>query len=539
VASGAADDGTPLYVALDWIPAHCVIPDGWHQGDPFVMYDWQLECTAAHYTVKRAARRGQLAPAFRYRRSQVVAPQKTGKGPWSATIICVEASGPAVFAGWAEGGELYQCSAYGCDCGWIYEYEPGEPMGTPWPTPLIQLTATSEDQTDNVYRPLQMMIKNGPLSALMRVGEEFTRVGGNGRIDVVTANALSRLGNPVTFVLQDESGTYTKANGLRRVAETQRRGLAGMGGRSIETTNAWDPSEDSVAQSTSTSSRPDIYRFHRLPPKHLSYRDKRERQRIHRHVYAGSSHVDLDAIEAEAAELLERDPSQAERFFGNRIVAGLGAWMDPAHWEARESPRDVPDGTPVVLGFDGSDVNDWTAIRAETADGYQFTPVYGPDGLPCIWDPAEFSGQVPRLEVDAAVREMFDRYAVARMYADPPDWETEIDGWAEQLGDKKVIRWYTSRITRVHPACERLLTDVTKAETTFAHDGCRLTALHVGNARKSARPAKRYVLAKPSDAQKIDLAMCSVLAHQAAGDATAAKEFRPKKSTMILTASGR
>jgi hypothetical protein len=32
--------------------------------------------------------------------------------------------------------------------------------------------------------------------------------------------------------------------------------------------------------------------------------------------------VDLDAIEAEAAELLETDPAQAERFFGNRIVAG-------------------------------------------------------------------------------------------------------------------------------------------------------------------------------------------------------------------------
>lgn len=538
MASSPAD-GSPLFVALDWIPRHCVIPDGWHQGEPFVLYDWQLECTAAHYTVKRAARRGQLAPAFRYRRSQVVAPQKTGKGPWSATVICLEAAGPAVFAGWAQGGELYQCSAFGCGCGWVYEYEPGEPTGTPWPTPLIQLTATSEDQTDNVYRPLQMMIKNGPLSTLMRVGEEFTRVGESGRIDVVTSNALSRLGNPVTCVLQDESGTYTKANGLRRVAETQRRGLAGMGGRSIETTNAWDPSEDSVAQSTAESTRPDIFRFHRQAPKHLSYRDKRERARIHRHVYAGSSHVDLDAIEAEAAELLERDPSQAERFFGNRIVAGLGAWMDPAHWEARKSPRDVPDGTPVVLGFDGSDVNDWTAIRAETAGGYQFTPVYGPDRLPCIWDPAESGGQVPRLEVDAAVREMFDRYAVARMYADPPDWETEIDGWAEQLGDKKVIRWYTSRITRVHPACERLLTDVTKAETTFAHDGCRLTALHVGNARKSARPARRYVLAKPGDAQKIDLAMCSVLAHQAAGDATAAKEFRARKSTVILTASGR
>ena len=540
MASGAAEDGSPLFVALDWIPRHCVVPDGWHQGDPFVLYDWQLECSAAHYTVKATARRGQLAPAFRYRRSQVVAPQKTGKGPWSATVICLEAAGPAVFAGWAEGGELYQCSAYGCDCGWIYEYEPGEPMGTPWPTPLIQLTATSEDQTDNVYRPLQMMIKNGPLSQLMRVGEEFTRVGENGRIDVVTSNALSRLGNPVTFVLQDESGTYTKANGLRRVAETQRRGLEGMGGRSIETTNAWDPSEASVAQSTSESKRPDIYRFHREPPKHLSYRDKRERQRIHRHVYAGSSHVDLDAIEAEAAELLEMDPGQAERFFGNRIVPGLGAYMDLARWEAREELRPLPeDGSQLALAFDGSDVNDWTGFRLQTPDGWQFTPLYGPDRLPCIWDPAQFGGQVPRLEVDAAHDELQQRFNIIRGYYDPPYWESEIDGWAEEYGEKKVLRWYTRSVTRMHPACERLLTDVTKQDSGFSHDGCEVTQQHLGNARKSARPGARYVLAKPSDAQKIDMGVVSIMCHQAAGDATAAGQFKVKRSTVILTGSGR
>lgn len=539
MASGAPERDAPLFVALDWIPRHCVIPDGWHQGEPFSLYDWQLECSAAHYTVKASAQRGQLAPAFRYRRSQVVAPQKTGKGPWSATIICLEAAGPAVFAGWAEGGELYQCSAFGCGCGWVYEYEPGEPMGTPWPTPLIQLTATSADQVDNVYRPLQMMIKSGPLSQLMRVGEEFIRVGESGRVDVVTSSALSRLGNPITFALQDETGTYTKSNGLRRVAETQRRGLAGMGGRSVETTNAWDPSEDSVAQSTAESTRPDIYRFHRQPPKHLSYRDKRERARIHRHVYAGSSHVDLDAIEAEAAELLERDPAQAERFFGNRIVAGLGSYMDPAHWEAREDPREVDDGQLLVLGFDGSDVNDWTGIRMETADGYQFTPIYGPDRLPCIWDPAEHGGQVPRLEVDAAVRELYERYDIARGYFDPPYWETEIDQWAEDLGEKRVIRWYTSRVTRMHPAAERLLTDTAKADTQFSHDACKVTSLHIGNARKAARPGNRYVLAKPSDAQKIDMGVVSIVCHQAAGDATAAGEFRPRRQTVILTASGR
>jgi hypothetical protein len=530
----AADGGTPLYVALDWIPRHCVIPDGWHQGEPFELYDWQLECTAAHYTVKLAARRGQLAPAFRYRRSQIVAPQKTGKGPMAACVIALEAAGPAVFAGWAEGGELYQCSAYGCGCGWVYEYAPGEPMGIPWPTPLIQLTATSEDQTDNTYRPLQMMIKNGPLSQMMRVGEEFTRVGADGRIDVVTSNALSRLGNPVTFVLQDETGLYTKENGLRRVAETQRRGLAGMGGRSIETTNAWDPSEESVAQRTSQSARPDIYKFHREPPKHLSYRDKRERTRIHRHVYAGSLHVDLDAIEAEAAELLETDPAQAERFFGNRITAGLGSYMDLANWEAREEPREIPDGVQVALGFDGSDVDDWTGIRLELADGYQWTPVYGPDRLPCIWDPAEFDGQVPRLEVDAAVRELHKRYDIVRGYYDPPYWETEIDTWAEQLGEKRVLRWYTRSVTRMHPAAERL-TDVNKTDTPFRHDACKITQRHIGNARKSARAGGRYVLAKPSGAQKIDMGVVSVICHQAAGDATAAAQFRVKKPRSILT----
>ncbi|HEY7429255.1 MAG TPA: hypothetical protein VH641_00825 [Streptosporangiaceae bacterium] len=524
-----------LWVAVDWIEAHCVVPDGWRKGEPLEMYDWQLWATVNHYRVRPGAQLGQLAPAFWNRRSQIVGPQKCGKGPWSATIICNEAAGPAVFAGWAAGGEAYRCSDHGCGCGWVYEYEPGEPMGTPWPTPLIQLLATSEDQVDNVYRPLQAMIKAGPLASQMRVGEDFIRLPNEGRIDVVTSSALSRLGNPIVFALQDETGLYTAANKMRRVAETQRRGVAGMGGRSMETSNCWDPSEDSVAQSTFESARPDIFKFYRAPPAHLSYTDKRERRRIHRHVYAGSAHVDLDAIEAEAAELLERDPGQAERFFGNRVVAGLGTWMDLAKWEAREKPREVPDGSLVTLGFDGSDVDDWTGIRLEIPGVYQFTPVYGPDRLPCVWNPADFGGQVPRLEVDAAVREMYDRYEVVRGYFDPPYWETEIDTWAEELGDKRVIRWYTSRAGRMHPAAERLLTDVTKADSAFTHDGCATTARHMGNARKAARPGGRYVLAKPADAQKIDLVPCSILAHEAAGDAIAAGENKPRRPRRMYT----
>jgi hypothetical protein len=527
-------DFPTLWVTCDWIEAHCVVPDGFRKGEPFEMYDWQLWCTASHYRVKPTAQVGQLATAFHYRRSQVVAPQKTGKGPWTAAICAAEGVGPVVFAGWAAGGEVYDCREHGCGCGWAYEYGPGEPMAIPWPTPLIQLTAFSEEQTANVYRPLQSMIRYGPLGALMRVGEGFIRLPNDGRIDVVTSSAQSRLGNPITFALQDETGIWTVTNKMDRVATTQRRGAAGMGGRTMETTNAWDPSEDSVAQRTSESTRPDICRFHRLPPAGLSYRDKRERRRIHRHVYAGSKHVDLDAIEAEAAELLEKDPAQAERFFGNRIVYGAGAWCDGEKWDARKQLRVVEDRTAVVLALDGSDTDDWTVIRAETADGYQFTPTYGPDRRPTIWDPAQWSGQVPRLEVATAVDELMGRLQVARFYFDPPYWSTEGDAWAAKYGEKRVVRWETYRPVQMHAAAERLLTDVGKTDSGWTHDGCPVTATHVRNARKLARPGMRYVLGKPSQAQKIDAAVTSIICHEAANDVTAAKLWPKARRKLIV-----
>src|SRR5690606_12440329 len=124
-----------------------------------------------------------LATSFHYRRSQIVAPQKTGKGPWSAAIVCAEALGPVLFGGWAVGGEVYRCRDYDCGCGWEYEYEPGEPMGMPWPTPLIQLLATAVEQVDNVYRPLQSMLWYGSLFEQVRIGEEFVRLPNDGRID--------------------------------------------------------------------------------------------------------------------------------------------------------------------------------------------------------------------------------------------------------------------------------------------------------------------------------------------------------------------
>lgn len=193
------------------------------------------------------------------------------------------------------------------------------------------------------------MIQMGPLRHQMAVRDGFVRIlGGLGgddadRIDAVTASADSRVGNPVTFCEQDETGLWTKRNRMTKVADAQRRGLAGMGGRAIETTNAYDSAEQSVAQTTLEANLSDVATFYIPPPKHLKWERKRDRRRILEAVYKGSPWVNIDAVLAEADEISLRDPEQAERFFGNRVAYSSGSWLPAGLWEehyamAGESP---------------------------------------------------------------------------------------------------------------------------------------------------------------------------------------------------------
>lgn len=495
----------------EWIEEHCVIPDGDFLGDPYLLTDEMWTFLAWHYRLRPDATEDDWRAAWAFRRSQLVRPQKWGKGPLSAALICAEAVGPVRFAGWDADGE---------------------PVGREWPTPWIQVTATSEDQTDNVYRVLRPMIDEGPLADwIPDTGETRINVPGGGLIEPVTASGRARLGQRITFAVQDETHCWLEANGGWRLANTQRRNLSGTGGRAMETTNGWDPSEQSVAQRTSESQARDVYRDHRMPPR-PSLKNKAERRKALRYAYGDSMTpragspvkpwVSLERIDAEAVEIAEKDPGEAIRFYWNIPDAGVGAWMDGEKWDALTRLREVPAGTAVVGALDGSDVDDWTAIRLETEDGYQFTPTYGPDRRPAVWNPAEFGGQVPRLEVLAAIAEIMGTYEVVRFYIDPPYWETEADELAAKYGDKRVIRWETYRPTQMHAAAERMLTDVVKVDSGFHHDGCRIAALHMRNARKAARAGLKYVLKKASPSQKIDVCVTSIICHEAAGDVTAA-----------------
>jgi hypothetical protein len=242
-----------------WLKRHARVPDGFLRGRPFEQSDWQFWCSANHYRIREDAEwvpeRPLLNQAFVVPAVADHGPQKTGKGPWSAGVTSLEAVGPVIFGGWAGRGDGYACSEHGCGCGWEYEYEPGEPMGIRHPSPLIQLTAISEDQVatsggrccDGPDGPAR-----GSAAASRDVDEDRRHSGRPGARPDRQGHVLGAdsVGNPISFALQDESGLATKSNKMVDVYETQRRGAAGMGGRTMETTNAWDPSQNSVAQRT-------------------------------------------------------------------------------------------------------------------------------------------------------------------------------------------------------------------------------------------------------------------------------------------------
>jgi hypothetical protein len=511
------------FLVTDWIEQHCKVPGGVYEGEPLLFNGWQLYCTANHYRIKPAAvadPRRLVAP-FHYRRSVIVGPQKCGKSPWGAGMLLAEGVGPTLFAGWANGGESYRCEDHGCGCGWEYRYAKGEAMGMPRRKSLLGLLAYAETQTNNVYEPLQTMIHNGPLGEFVHVREGFIRLPNRGKIVPLSSAARSKLGQPLTGGLGDESGLYTATNRVLDTWQTMRRGIAAMQGRTIELTNPWDPMENSAAQQAFESRRPDIFRYYRKPPVDLSYANKRERHKIHRYVYADSPWVDPASIDAEAAELVETDPTQAERFYGNRLVQGLGAYLTEAGWDAQTRPDvAVPEGARICIGFDGSRSSDWTAIRAETLAGHRFLPTYGEDNLPTFWRPEAWpEGRIPRGQVDAAVDWIFRHYKVKRMYCDPRHFETQIDQWATEYGEDVVVEFPTNSVGRMFPALLRYREDLAEGLTT--HDADETTKAHALAARKVAKPGDKFILGKPSDNQKIDLEMADILAHEAAADARA------------------
>lgn len=402
----------------------------------------------------------------------------------------------------------------------------------------------SLDQTRNTMSLFPSLFSDDAINEYrIDIGKQIVYAhGGVGILEAVTSSPRTLEGKRTSFSLKNETHHWLENNdGIAMAAVIARNLTKARGGdaRALAISNAHNPGEGSdaeadydayLAMQTGRGAKDFLYDSIEAPPGIDITDPDQVRQGL---IAARGDSVWLD-LDRHVAEILDprTNEGQARRFYFNQIVAGDDVWLDRKTWDDLAAPTPVPPGTPVTVGFDGSHTDDWTVLRCETKDGYQFTPRF-PDGKPMAWDPMQHGGYTPRGEVNAAVAYLFSTYKVERFYADPPMWQSEIDEWASRYGNKVVIQWATYRTRQMAEALERFRTDVLVAG--LKHDGCPITSKHVENAHADRRP-QGVLIRKDRNVSKnkIDAVMSSALCHEAALDAKAAGWDKPVDRRVIV-----
>lgn len=477
---------------LDWVSENLRVPDGPFAGDPLELTDEQATLLVRWYQIDNRGR-------FVYRRGSKRAPQGSGKSPFLGAIALAELAGPVRFDGWDARGE---------------------PVAVRPRTPWVQIAAVSEDQTDNTYAAAYAMAQESPLTGPV-IDLGLTRMyltGGGGRLEPVTASSGSRLGQRITFAVMDETHLWLPRNGGPKLAATIRRNASKMDGRTFESTNAPALGEDSVAERTMKAAEKGapglLYEAFEAPP----VEDLTDRDQVIDALKASYRDavkwVDLPRLADEIADP-GTDPADACRFYFNQARSSGSCPFDISIWEQLAAVQEVPPGTRVGLGFDGSISDDLTALYACTEQGHVFE--LG------VWGPEPVTGLIPRPAVHEAVAAAFDRYDVGMMLVDPPKWRDAIDAWVEKYNrdTDRVVALDTQSARRFAPACDRFATAI--RERSCSHDGRDTLTHHLAaSARKQVRLADDetdgrtpFVIVK-ADARKIDCAVAAILALHAA-----------------------
>jgi hypothetical protein len=570
------------WYALDWIYENLTVYDGPTMGEPLSFTQEQAGFILRHYEVdpkfegpatrpgERHMRRGRIV-----RRSLLSRPKGWGKSPLVAAMCLLEACGDIVMDGWDANGQ---------------------PVGRPWSTmgfkPLVQIVAVSEDQTANTWMPCIDMARNSPIydNYSIEPMETFIAVtpekGATGRIEAVTSAGLSREGFRPVFTAMDQTESWIQSNGGHRLARTIRRNTMKTGGSTVETPNAFEPGEESIAEQSwnahqtqlkgkNRSKKRDLYLDHREAPATTDIYDEDSLRAGLLEAYGDSASdnggwVNIDGVIDEFWDE-NTDPQEARRYFLNQITHASDSYLSAVELAATVEPKPVQPGTPITLGFDGSEGRtkgkaDATALVAcRLSDGYCWQVlIKEPPNNP----KEARSWTAPVFEFDVAVGQMFRDFKVVGFYADPSGWEAHVANWEKLYGRKLKVRgggeanhpimaWPRGKTTNVVPYVKRLKASIIasglartaamtihKGDTTklvgvgeFTYDGSHELTQHLLNARMR-KHTTGYLLAKdfPESPRKIDGAYALVLAWKARLDALAkGLDKQPVSTRQVVT----
>jgi len=517
----------------DFIESNLVFGPGDLRGKPVVL---DAERAGLIYRLYEVHPRGhRLAGRRRFKRCGLSLCKGLGKTELAAFVAACELhpDAPVRCVGWTSSGE---------------------PIGGPVTDPYIPMVAYNEAQSaDLAFGALRIILEEGPLKDDFDVGlQRILRKRGDGKAVTLATSPNARDGARTTFSVMDETHRMT----LRRQKDAHQTMLSNNAKRPLadpwmlEITTAPEPGAGSVAEGTmeyaeavdqGRVSEAAFFFFHRqASDQHDLTTAEGARAAVIEASGPAASWRDIDGI----VSLLSDpgcDHAYWERVWCNRLVKGATQAFDVEQWKtlARTEPPVKP-GDLITLGFDGAMFHDATGLVATHVEtGYQW--------MAGLWErpPNVETWQVPAAEVDAVVRDLFQRFTVWRLYADPPYWQEWLAIWAgdPKLGPEKVVAWWTNRRRAMTAALEGFDTAIKAG--TLSHDGSPDLARHLGHARKRELPQRDeqgkalWLIQKdrPDSPRKIDLAMAAVLSWEARTDAIAAGAGKaPSYQLLILGA---
>jgi hypothetical protein len=535
------------WLATSWIEFFVRHGPGDVQGERVVHGEEYTEFIVNCYAVGEHARNNHLL----YDSAFLSRPKGCDKSGMAGRLVLFEAFGPARFAGWAQGGEIYR-DPFGF--GFEYVYQEGEPMGRPVVAPFIRILATEENQTGNTFRTVYYNLTDRDCPLYHWPGVDAAKreifLADGGEIRSSTASAASKDGGLETFSVMDETHLYVTEE-LREMKEVVAANMwkrkRGAGTWYFETTTMFEPGEMSAAEATYEEAAA-LAEGRKKRGTHRLYFDHRWgdvpdltdedalRQGLREAYGDALAWMDEDSLVDQVYDTRTSE-NRVRRYMLNAKTSAKDAWLKEHEWRACRNPaKELKLGDTVTLGFDGSWNDDATALVAcRVEDGHL-------ELIGCWERPEGPEGEdwaVPRDEVDAAVATAMAEYDVVGMYADPPHWTDWLDAWHQQwahemkvaASQKRPFEWFTNQPRQMVEALDRFHTAVLERRLSYTPADDRVgrkaeltltLQRHALNARRHPTRAGMQIRKEyPKSPKKIDAVMAAVLAWQCRWDAVA------------------
>jgi hypothetical protein len=525
-------DGVPEltlgWEAIHWASKYLRQPDGDYVGQRWEFIESQVRFILWWYALDQNGRWIYNHGVRRY-------PKGAGKSPFAAVLALIELLAPVR----------------------LKDFDPrvlGGCVGRKVGMPLVQIAATSHDQANvNTMRMVRALLP--PKSRIrqdyaVETGKTVFHTPGGGQLMVITSSPVTEEGALVTFGILDQTESFVQSNGGIDLAEVLDRNVGKSGSRLLETSNAWEPGQESVAETTFDAwvaqeegrlrGKGRILYDSRQAPPDTDFDDDDSIRRAVDEAYGDAYWVDREDIVDRI--LSPRTPLDvSKRYYLNWPEAAEDAWTTQQNWQRMSNPGFyIEDGDDIAVGFDGSRTNDATAlIGCHIESGFTFS--LG------IWETDGGRKPIPVLEVDAAVKAVKDRFHICAFFADVNEWEEstkvswralftddgyELDVWSVPGGrDPQPVAWdMRSHVAEFTQACEMVLGEIESDPPAFAQDGDSVLGRHVVNARR--RPNRWGVsIAKeaPKSDRKIDGCVAMIIARHARRLVLSSKKYKERK----------